>query len=125
MEKKKVTNAVGKDEALSAIPADKRQHWVTPAMIFGGLEFTIPVLMVGSTLAGAFGMSQIFWILLVSLFVFQWAGSAVAGYIGAKTGRSSSVIARTSFGAAQARLIVGVTIFVVSLGWWALQTAVA
>jgi cytosine permease len=118
-------NAVGNDEALSAIPADKRQHWLTPAMIFGGLEFTIPVLMVGATLAGAFGMSSIFWILLVSLFIFQWIGNAIAGYIGAKTGRSSSVIARTSFGANQARFIVGLTIFVVSLGWWALQTAVA
>ena len=125
MENQGITNAVGKDEALAAIPAGKRQHWLTPAMIFGGLEFTIPVLMVGATLAGAFGMSQIFWILLVSLFVVQWIGNAIAGYIGAKTGRSSSVIARTSFGAAQARFIVGMTIFIVSLGWWALQTAVA
>ncbi|CEG23874.1 Cytosine permease [Planococcus massiliensis] len=125
MGKKGSTNAVGKDEALAAIPGDKRQHWLTPAMIFGGLEFTIPVLMVGATLAGAFGMSEIFWILLVSLFIIQWIGNAVAGYIGAKTGRSSSVIARTSFGAAQARFIVGMTIFIVSLGWWALQTAVA
>ncbi|ASN05261.1 purine-cytosine permease family protein [Virgibacillus necropolis] len=125
MGKQKVTKSVGKDEALSAIPSSKRQHWLAPAMIFGGLEFTIPVLMVGATLAGAFGLSEIFWILLVSLFVIQWIGNAVAGYIGAKTGRSSSVIARTSFGADQARFIVGMTIFVVSLGWWALQTAVA
>ncbi|MDN3438384.1 cytosine permease [Planococcus sp. APC 3900] len=125
MEDKGIKNAVGADEALAAIPANKRQHWLTPAMIFGGLEFTIPVLMVGATLAGSFGMSEIFWILLVSLFIVQWIGNAIAGYIGAKTGRSSSVIARSSFGAAQARFIVGLTIFIVSLGWWALQTAVA
>ncbi|QKI82612.1 purine-cytosine permease family protein [Kroppenstedtia eburnea] len=114
----------GKDEALAAIPENKRQHWLTPAMIFGGLEFTIPVLMVGATLAGSFGLSELFWVLLISLFVIQWIGNAISGYMGAKTGRSSSVIARTSFGAAQARFIVGLTIFVVSLGWWALQTAV-
>lgn len=114
-----------RDEALSAIPKSERQHWLTPAVIFGGLEFTIPVLMVGATLAVSFGMSSIFWILAVSLFVFQWIGNALQGYIGAKTGRSSSVIARTSFGALQARMIVGLTIFVVSTGWWALQTAVA
>src|SRR5690606_25666811 len=125
MEDKGIKNAVGADEALAAIPANKRQHWLTPAMIFGGLEFTIPVLMVGATLAGSFGMAEIFWILLVSLFIVQWIGNAIAGYIGAKTGRSSSVIARSSFGAAQARFIVGLTIFIVSLGWWALQTAVA
>lgn len=116
---------VKKDEALASIPLDERQHWLTPAMIFGGLEFTIPVLMVGATLAGSFGLSTIFWILIASLFIFQWIGNAVQGYIGAKTGRSSSVIARTSFGAKQARFIVGLTIFVVSLGWWAVQTAVA
>ncbi len=54
-------NKVGNDEALSAIPLEKRQHWLTPAMIFGWLEFTIPVLMVGATLVGAFGLSSIFW----------------------------------------------------------------
>lgn len=125
MEEKNVSNTVVKDEALSAIPSSERQHWLTPAVIFGGLEFTIPVLMVGATLAVSFGMSSIFWILVVSLLVFQWIGNALQGYIGAKTGRSSSVIARTSFGALQARFIVGLTIFAVSTGWWALQTAVA
>lgn len=118
-------NKAGKDEALSAVPLDQRQHWLTPAMIFGGLEFTIPVLMVGATLAGSFGLSEIFWLLVIALFVFQWVGNSVQGYIGAKTGRSSSVIARTSFGAVQAKFIVGLTIFIVSLGWWAMQTAVA
>lgn len=57
--------------------------------------------------------------------MIQWVGNALQGYIGAKTGRSSSVIARTSFGSVQARFIVGLTIFVVSLGWWAVQTSVA
>lgn len=125
MEEKVLNKSVVKDEALSAIPLDQRQHWLTPAMIFGGLEFTIPVLMVGATLVGSFGMSSIFWVLFISLFIFQWVGNGISGYIGAKTGRSSSVIARTAFGAQQARFIVGLTIFIVSLGWWAVQTAVA
>jgi cytosine permease len=115
----------GKDEALAAVPLSERQHWISPAVIFGGLEFTIPVLMVGASLTASFGLGKLFWILAIALFGFQWIGNAVAGYIGAKTGRSSSVIARTSFGSAQARFIVGLTIFIVSMGWWALQTAVA
>lgn len=119
------SNVLTNDEALASVPLEQRQHWITPAVIFGGLEFTIPVLMVGATLAGAFGLGKIFWILLISLFGIQWIGNALQGYIGAKTGRSSSVIARSSFGKLQARFIVGLTIFVVSLGWWALQTAVA
>ena len=59
------------------------------------------------------------------MVVFQWIGNTISGYIGAKTGRPSSVIAKNSFGDVQARLIAGGTIFIVSLGWWALQTAVA
>lgn len=113
------------DQALDAIPENARQHWITPTMIFGGLEFTIPVLMIGAALTGSFGLSKILVILIIALFGFQWIGNTLQGYIGAKTGRSSSVIARSSFGAVQAKVIVGFTIFIVSLGWWALQTAVA
>lgn len=113
------------DKALSAVPEDQREHWIAPTVIFAGLEFTIPVLMVGAALAGSFGLGKIFLLLLVSLFGIQWIGNSLQGYMGAKTGRSSSVIARTSFGSTQARFIVGFTIFIVSMGWWALQTAVA
>jgi cytosine permease len=59
------------------------------------------------------------------MVLIQWTGNAIQGYIGAKTGRPSSVIAKNSFGDFQARLIAGGTIFLASLGWWALQTAVA
>lgn len=116
---------LGQDNALAPVPENQRQHWLTPAVIFGGLEFTIPVLMVGASLTASFGMTKILLILIIALFGFQWAGNALQGYIGAKTGRSSSVIAKSSFGTVQARFIVGFTIFIVSLGWWALQTAVA
>lgn len=125
LDNEKSTGSLKNDEALEAVPMEQRQHWLTPAIIFGGLEFTIPVLMVGASLAGAFGLGKIFLILIIGLFGFQWIGNTIQGYIGAKTGRSSSVIARTSFGDKQARFIVGLTIFIVSMGWWALQTAVA
>lgn len=126
MENSKGHNDIlGQDNALAPVPENQRQHWLTPAVIFGGLEFTIPVLMVGASLTASFGMTKILFILIIALFGFQWAGNALQGYIGAKTGRSSSVIAKSSFGTVQARFIVGFTIFIVSLGWWALQTAVA
>ncbi|WP_432806469.1 cytosine permease [Rummeliibacillus stabekisii] len=127
-EKTNKTSAEGfmdQDQALDSIPESQRQHWLTPAMIFGGLEFTIPVLMVGASLAASFGLSSILVILIISLFGIQWVGNTLQGYIGAKTGRTSSVIAKTSFGSVQAKVLVGLTIFLVSLGWWAVQTAVA
>jgi cytosine permease len=112
------------DEAIEPVPIDKRQHWLSPAIVFGGLEFTIPVLMVGGTLAAAFNLTTILLILAIALAI-QWIGNTIAGYIGARTGRASSVIARASFGSSQARILIGTLVFVVSLGWWAIQTAVA
>lgn len=112
------------DKALTPIPLKERQHWLVPAVIFGGLEFSIPVLLTGALLATYFGITKIFWILFITLFVIQWIGNAVTGYMGAKTGMSSSVIARSSFGHVQARWIIGLLTFFVGLGWWALQTAV-
>jgi cytosine permease len=40
------------------------------------------------------------------------------------TGRSSSVIARASFGTVQARVIIALAVLLMSGGWWAVQTAV-
>lgn len=124
MEKESKNINLGKDEAISSVPLNRRQHWTTPAIIFGGLEFTIPVIMVGAAIVGSFGMFEILWILVIAL-ILQWTGNSIIGFIGAKTGRSSSVIARSSFGVYQARFIIGLMIFVVSMGWWAIQTAVA
>lgn len=121
---KKEASGMGNDNPLDSVPLERREHWLTPAVIFGGLEFTIPVLMVGASLAGAFGITEIFWIVMIAMFLIQWVGNTLNGYIGAKTGRPSSVIAKNSFGDLQARLIAGGTIFLASLGWWALQTAV-
>ncbi|WP_342514643.1 cytosine permease [Sporosarcina sp. FSL K6-1522] len=112
------------DEVLSSVPLNERQHWIFPAMIFGGLEFSIPVLLTGAVLATHFGISKVFWILFVTLFIVQWIGNAVTGYMGAKTGISSSVLARSSFGHIQARWVIGLITFFVGIGWWALQTAV-
>src|SRR5690606_41526133 len=92
-----------KDSATRRVPESERQHWIVPATIFGGLEFSVPVIMIGAVLAGAFGLSEILLILLVGLVLIQWLGNALQGYIGAKTGLPSSVIARSSFGALQAR----------------------
>ncbi len=124
---KKVKNEsnVKTDEPLGAVPLNQREHWLAPAVIFGGLEFCIPVLMVGSMLIGSFGFKQLFPIMFVAFIVIQWAGNALNGYMGAKTGRASSVLARSSFGAVQSRFIIASVIFMVSLGWWAVQTAVA
>ncbi len=108
-----------------AVPENERQPWHIPAIIFGGLEFCIPVLMVGGILIGNFSLYEVIGILLIGLCFFQWIGNAVQGYIGAKTGLSSTALASLSFGTRQAKIVVGIVILVLTLGWWAIQTAVA
>ncbi len=111
-------------DALTPVPPDQREHWRVPAVIFGGLEFTIPVLMAGAALADDFGLAAILGILSAALAV-QWAGNALQGYMGAASGLSSTFLARESFGVGQARFVVGPLLALFSMGWWGVQTAVA
>lgn len=104
---------------------EKKQPWYVPAIIFGGLEFCIPVLLVGGILVGSFSIVETIGILLIALVVFQWIGNAVMGYIGAKTGLTSSELAAKSFGSGQSKVFVSIVIIVLTLGWWAVQTSVA
>ncbi|MBM7714859.1 cytosine permease [Siminovitchia sp. FSL H7-0308] len=114
-----------KDSAMNRVPASERQHWIVPATIFGGLEFSVPVIMIGAALAGSFGLTKVLVILLIGLVIIQWAGNALQGYIGAKTGLPSSVIARNSFGSLQARFIIALALVILNVGWFAVNTAVA
>ncbi|MFV0248956.1 MAG: cytosine permease [Tenacibaculum sp.] len=102
---------------------NKRQAWHIPAIIFGGLEFSIPVIIVGGILATHFSIFKILCILTIGLVIIQWLGNAVIGYIGAKTGLNASSLASKSFGKKQSKFIVSTTLLIISLGWWAIQTA--
>lgn len=125
MENASNSNQEVKAHAVESVPLKERQPWYVPAVIFGGLEFCIPVLLIGGVLIGSFSLLEILGILLISLLIFQWIGNAVLGYIGAKTGLTSSALAALSFGKQQSRIIVGIVILLITLGWWAIQTTVA
>lgn len=112
------------DEPMTPVPLDQRQNWITPAVIFGGLEFCVPILMIGATLIGAFGLKGMLPVVLFTFLILTWGGNTLSGYIGAKTGLSSSVIARQGFGDKQAKFIIALVIGVISMGWWAIQTSV-
>lgn len=113
------------DSATKKVPLSERESWIVPATIFGGLEFAVPVIMVGSTLIGSFSLYKVLLILLIGLVIIQWVGNSLQGYLGAATGRASSVIARSSFGSIQARFVVGLALVVLNVGWFGINTAVA
>ncbi len=111
------------DEPMTPVPEEGRQSWITPATITAGCEFCVPVMMVGATLIGSFGFKGMIPVVLFTFLILTWGGNTLNGYIGAKTGLSSSVIARQDFGDKQAKFIIAMVIGVVSMGWWAIQTA--
>jgi cytosine permease len=113
------------DSAIKAIPLEQRQHWLPTNLIYAGCEFCIPVIMAGSAVALSFSLKETFWIIIVGLVIISYGGNIITSYLGSSIGRPSSVIARSSFGSLQARIIVGLAVFIVGGGWWALQTAVA
>ena len=118
------TKEIAEENILTkAIPISDRQHWFGPALVFAGLEFSIPVLMVGGSLIGTFGFKGMLPVVLFTFLVITWIGNSISCYMGAKTGLSSSVIARQSFGDQQAKVIVAMVIGVLSMGWWAITTA--
>jgi cytosine permease len=114
---------IGEDLAIESIPTDKRLHWISPAIIYAGIEFCIPVIMVGSGLVDTFSLAELVLVILVALGI-TWVGDAIAATIGGKVGRPSTVIAKCSFGSIQARSIVVLIIIIMGLGWWGIQTAV-
>ena len=77
MGKKKEEKAVIVDEPMTPVPLDQRQNWVTPAVIFGGLEFCVPILMIGATLIGAFGIKGMVPVVLFTFLILTWGGNTL------------------------------------------------
>lgn len=122
---KKDSFELSNEAVIDEMPLDKRTSWLSPAVIYAGCEFCIPVIMVGSGLMSSYSMGELLLLVVVGLVIFTWLGDSLTSYLGASTGRSSSVIARASFGTTQSRIIVAFGVFFIGLGWWSIQTAVA
>ncbi|WP_461863234.1 cytosine permease [Thermococcus sp.] len=112
-----------KDVAIDAVSMERRESWISPAVVYAGVEFTLSVVMVGAGLVGSFSVAKVSMIVAVALLI-TWVGDALNAYIGAKTGRASTVIARQSFGTIQARTLIALLVIIMGLGWWGVQTAI-
>ena len=118
-------NDIDLNEAgIQPIPLNKRESWVNVALMWAGCEFAISVIMTGSGIISSFNLKEFVLILLFSLIVITWVSDGLNSYLGALTGRSSSVIARASFGAAQSKYVISFFIMLNLIGWWAIQTSI-
>lgn len=119
----KLKHSEEKDVAIDAVPLESRESWVSPAVVYAGVEFTLSVVMVGAGLVGSFSVAKVAMIVAIALLI-TWVGDSLNAYIGAKTGRPSTVIARQSFGSLQARTLIALLVILMGLGWWGIQTAI-
>lgn len=79
------------ETGFQPIPLNKRESWVNTALVWAGCEFAISVIMTGSGIIASFSLKHFVLILLFSLIVITWVSDGFNSYLGALTGRSSTL----------------------------------
>ena len=111
------------EAGIDPIPLDKRTSWVSPAIVWAGCEFAISVIMTGTGIISNFTLKE-FFDLIIWTSNLNLAWRWYQQFLGALTGRSSSVIARAPFGDVQSRILISFFAIFNLVGWWAIQTAI-
>ncbi len=112
-----------KDRAIDMVPLKSRESWVSPAVVYAGVEFCLPVVMVGAGLVKNLSVEAVVVVVGIALLI-TWVGDTLQAYIGMRVGRPSTVIARQAFGTIQARTLIAAAVIAMGLGWWGIQTAI-
>lgn len=118
------SNISANEAGIEPISLNNRESWVNSAIVWAGCEFAISVIMTGSGIISSFSLKEFIFILLFSLILITWPSDGLNSYLGALTGRSSTVITRSSFGALQSKYIISTIITFNLVGWWAIQTSI-
>ena len=86
------------DYGLKPVPAEKRKHWLSIGVVWVGVAIVMSALLRGMMVG--MGLGRISRVLLAFVFgeLILIIMMALSGYIGARTGLSTPLIARTAFG---------------------------
>ncbi len=108
------------DYSLRAVPLEQRKAWTDMAMVWIGVAVVLSALLRGMMIGlglgspgrvlAAYGLGELILILMMTL----------AGYLGARTGLSTPLLARQTFGRRGASLI-SFLLGLAFLGWFAVQ----
>lgn len=110
------------DYSLEAVPPDKRKSWLDLAVIWIGIAVVMSAIFRGMMVGMGLGsISKVLgaYLLGESILIGMMA---LMGYMGAKTGFSTPLIANSSFGRAGAILVSGF-IALSLMGWFGVQAA--
>ncbi len=110
------------DFSLQAVPLEKRRSWVNLAVVWVGIAVVMSAIFRGMMVG--MGLGKIPSVLLSYLLgeVLLIAMMVLTGFIGAKTGLSTPLIANHSFGRSGS-FIISISIALSLMGWFGVQAA--
>ena len=114
--------SVSEDYPLSAVPKTARKPFWSLCLLLMGFALTSTTLFAGGALGPAFSIPQLMAVIIIGNLILG-AYCAALGYIAAKSGLTTVLMARFSFGNVGSRwvdFILGFT----QIGWYAFTTAV-
>ena len=117
-----IEKSATEDYPLSAVPLSDRKPFWSLSLLLMGFALTSTTLFAGGAIGPSFSFPQIIAIILIGNLILGGYCAAL-GYIAAKSGLSTVLMARFSFGNVGSRwvdFILGFT----QIGWYAFTTAV-
>ena len=114
--------SVSEDYPLSAVPKTARKPFWSLCLLLMGFSLTSTTLFAGGALGPAFSIPQLMTVIVIGNLILGGYCAAL-GYIAAKSGLTTVLMARFSFGNVGSRwvdFILGFT----QIGWYAFTTAV-
>jgi len=122
MNKSREASQVLEDFSLESVPLTQRKTWINLAVIWIGIAVVMSAIFRGMMIGLGLGKisSVVFSYVLGEIILIVMMG--LTGYIGAKTGFSTPLIANFSFGRIGA-IIISLSIALSLIGWFGVQAA--
>ena len=122
MAKKREPSELLEDFSLESVPLDRRKSWINLAVIWIGIAVVMSAIFRGMMIGLGLGKieSVVLSYVLGEIILIVMMG--LTGYIGAKTGFSTPLIANFSFGRLGA-ILISLSIAFSLIGWFGVQAA--
>lgn len=109
----------GEDYPSDPVPLEARKPWWSIGMVWTGVYISIAGILDGLAVVGAQPFNQGLLALFIGFFIFTTLAT-LQGSIGTKTGLTTYMIARESFGLKGSH-VVSIIAFLGSFGWYVIQ----
>ncbi|MCE3201598.1 cytosine permease [Paenibacillus sonchi] len=110
------------DYAIQSVPAEKRKSWLNVAFTSCGWIISLSTIFVGGSLAAGMTFGQAILAAVIGMTILAVYGF-FQGWMGAKYGVATAVLARQAFGRAGAGLFGILLSLTMGIGWFGWQVA--